>query len=324
MTSRKSKPLPTRRDCLAAAGSLTAAAVLPGTAFGKNPDADRSTDNWIDAHVHIWNSDRDRYPIAGSFDPQKISPRTFTPEELFAQCRPQGVKRIVLVQMSFYQYDNSYMLDAMKAHPGVFGGVAIVDPGAPDLRAKMKSLREAGVWGYRLYASKEKAEAWPHSAGICQQWTTAAELGQAICCLANPDALPAIGRMCRDYPTTRVVIDHCARIGMDGEIKRKDLDNLIALAKREQVYVKISAFYALGKKKPPYTDLGPMIQELSGSFGAERLMWASDCPYQVVNGNRYRDSISLIRDRLDFLSEEDKIGMLRGTAEKLFFPKHIE
>jgi hypothetical protein len=48
-------------------------------------------------------------------------------------------------------------------------------------------------------------------------------------------------------------------------------------------------------------------------------MWASDCPFQVDPGHNYRDSIALIRDRLDFLSETDRAWMLRGTAQKVFF-----
>ena len=85
------------------------------------------------------------------------------------------------------------------------------------------------------------------------------------------------------------------------------------------MYVKTSAFYALGEKKAPYLDLAPMIRRLRDAFGASRLMWASDCPFQVDPGHNYHDSIALIRDRLDFLTAEDKDWMLRGTAEKVFF-----
>ena len=106
---------------------------------------------------------------------------------------------------------------------------------------------------------------------------------------------------------------------MSGTIDPNDLDNLCQLSKFENVFVKTSAFYALGKKKAPYTDLGPMIQRVVREFGANRLMWASDCPFQVVGGHNYADSIGLIRDRLDFLSKEDKQWLLRGTAEKVFF-----
>jgi predicted TIM-barrel fold metal-dependent hydrolase len=82
--------------------------------------------------------------------------------------------------------------------------------------------------------------------------------------------------------------------------------------------VKVSAFYALGKKTPPYDDLKGLIQRVYEAFGPKRLMWASDCPYQVVN-QTYEDSIGLIREHLDFLSEADKNQIIRKTAEEFFF-----
>jgi len=62
-----------------------------------------------------------------------------------------------------------------------------------------------------------------------------------------------------------------------------------------------------------------MIRRLRDTFGPQRLMWATDCPYQVQRGHTYADAIALIRDRLDFLSARDRDWMLRGTAEKVFF-----
>ena len=62
-----------------------------------------------------------------------------------------------------------------------------------------------------------------------------------------------------------------------------------------------------------------MIRQLRDAYGAERLMWATDCPYQVQEGHTYGDSVALIRDRLDFLSEDEKASILRKTAEKVFF-----
>jgi predicted TIM-barrel fold metal-dependent hydrolase len=152
-----------------------------------------------------------------------------------------------------------------------------------------------------------------------RMWSVGADEGLAMCLLANPDALPAVRRMVTQYPRTPVVIDHFARIGMKGGVNQVDLDRLRALSDFEHTHVKTSAFYALGQKQAPYTDLGPMIRQLRDSFGAERLMWATDCPYQVGDGHTYRDSIALIRDRLDFLTPEDTDWMLRGTAERVFF-----
>lgn len=110
-----------------------------------------------------------------------------------------------------------------------------------------------------------------------------------------------------------------ARVGINGGIQPTDLDSLCRLAEFEHTYVKTSAFYALGAKAAPYTDLAPMILKLRESYGAKRLMWASDCPCQVQQGHTYANSIGLIRDRLGFLTADDKRWMLRETAEKVFF-----
>jgi predicted TIM-barrel fold metal-dependent hydrolase len=274
---------------------------------------------WIDAHVHVWTPDTLAYPLAEGYTKQRMAPPSYTPEELFAQCRPQGVSRIVLIQMSFYKYDNSYMLAMMRQHPGVVGGVAIIDENSPDVRNQMQSLAARGVRGFRLYTNKENSAGWATSAGMKEMWKTGAELGMAMCCLANPDALPNVAKMCTAFPDTPVVIDHFARIGVSGSVNQPDLDQLLALSKFKNTYVKTSAFYALGKKAAPYTDLGPMIRQLRDAFSAKRLMWATDCPFQSEKGHTYGASIELIRDRLDFLTEADRQWMLRKTAESVFF-----
>lgn len=274
----------------------------------------------IDAHVHVWTPDTTQYPIAEGFTKEAdMVPASFTPEQLFAHTGPNGVTRVVLIQMSFYKHDNRYMLDTMAHHPGVFGGVGILDHDAPQAKATLKALAKQGVRGLRLYANKPDVEAWLGSPSMHALWTQAADEGVAMCLLANPDALPAIKQLAQKFPKTRVVIDHFARIGMKGPVQAADLENLCRLAALPHCYVKTSAFYALGAKKPPYTDLAPMIKRLHGEFGAGRLMWASDCPYQVEEGQSYQASIGLIRNGLDFLSKEDKGWMLRGTAQKVFF-----
>jgi predicted TIM-barrel fold metal-dependent hydrolase len=62
-----------------------------------------------------------------------------------------------------------------------------------------------------------------------------------------------------------------------------------------------------------------MIRRVLDAFGVERAMWASDSPYQIDGENTYGSSISLIRDRLDFLSESDRRWLLKSTAEKVYY-----
>lgn len=272
-------------------------------------------DNWIDAHVHVWTPDTTKYPLAAKFKVADMQPPSFTPEELFAHCKPVGVKRVVLIQMSFYQYDNRYMLDMMAAHPGVFSGVGIVDHQASDVAAKVRDLRKAGVRGLRVY-SDSVLNAGKEMENL---WKIAADENVAICTLINPTDIAAVDKLCEKFPATKVVVDHFARIGVSGTIESDPLAALCRLARFPTVHVKTSAFYALGKKAAPYDDLGPMIRRLRDAFGAKRLMWASDCPYQVQGEHAYEPAITLVRDRLDFLTADEKQSILRETAAKVFF-----
>ncbi len=299
----------TRRE-FSAMGTAALAAGLSGTGYAASFE-----DNWIDAHVHVWTPDTKKYPLSAKYKVSDMQPPSFTPEELFAHCKPVGIKRIVLIQMSFYQFDNSYMLDMMAAHPGVFSGVGIVDHHASDVADKVRLLRKAGVRGVRVYSDsivKGGTE-------LENLWKIAAEENIAICNLINPADIGAIDKLCQKFPSTKVVLDHFARIGVSGTIESEPLAALCRLARFPTVHVKTSAFYALGKKAAPYDDLGPMIRQVRDAFGAERLMWASDCPYQVQGNHAYEPSLTLVRDRLDFLTAAEKQSILRETAEKLFF-----
>ncbi|HBN78462.1 MAG TPA: amidohydrolase [Planctomycetaceae bacterium] len=301
-----------RRSCLQLAALMATKATL-GWAD------DRSKQSFVDAHVHVWTPDTTAYPLGPDYDVQDMQPKSFTPEELMTHTKPAGVDKIVLIQMSYYQFDNSYMLDTIAKYPDTFRGVAIIDHEKADASETMKKLQKQGTTGFRLYADAAATSQWLTSKSMAAMWKTAAENGQAICLLANPDALPNIEKLCRKFPKTTVVVDHFGRIGVDGTIRSKDLDNLCRLAQQENVYVKTSAFYALGKKQPPYEDLGPMIKRLRNTFGAKRLMWASDCPFQVENNHTYAASIALIKDRLDFLTDEDKDWMLSKTAQHVYW-----
>lgn len=306
---------PSRRAFLVSAAGVATGAMSGCSTTG--PAADGA--GFIDAHVHVWTPDTGRFPLDPNFTQAAMQPPSFTPEELLALARPNGVTRVVLIQMSFYRFDNRYMLDAMRRFPGVFSGVGIVDDSAGRPQDAMRELARQGVRGFRINPGSKAVDAWLGSPGMAEMWKCAGDDGLAICPLIGPNALTGIAAMCARFPKTRVVIDHFARIGVDGQIRDRDLDTLCALAKFPHVHVKTSAFYALGQKRAPYLDLGPMIRRLRDTFGPQRLMWATDCPYQVQSGHTYADSVALIRDRLDLLSTTDRVWLLRRTAEKVFF-----
>ena len=277
---------------------------------------------FVDAHVHVWTPDVQHYPLAPAFKPADMKPPSFTPEELFRHCKPAGVDRINLIQMSFYGSDNRYMLDMIALHGrDVFAGTAVIDPFAAKPGDQMTDLAKKGVRAFRIHPnlSKLPPARWLEPPGYAAMFATGAKNKQAMSCLIAPDALPELDRLCRKFPETPVIIDHLCRIGLDGEIGENDVKALCEMAKHPRVLVKVGAFYALGKKKPPYTDLAPLIRRVVEAFGPRRCMWESDCPFQVDPAHTYQESIDLVRTRLEFLSKDDRDWLLRRTAEEFFF-----
>jgi predicted TIM-barrel fold metal-dependent hydrolase len=276
---------------------------------------------FIDAHVHVWTPDTAHYPLAPGSKRENMVPRSFTPEDLFKHTRPSGVNRINLIQMSFYGFDNRYMLDMMDLHQDVFSGTAVIDPLQKEPDRQMGDLVKRRVRAFRIHPrlSQLPAARWLQPAGYALMFAAGAKTNQAMSCLIDADGLPELDRMCRKFPDTPVIIDHLCRIGVSGTVVDRDVQALCAMAVHKRVLVKVGAFYALGSKKPPYQDLAPMIERVVKAFGPRRCMWESDCPFQVADGHNYRDSIELVRTRLKFLSNDDRDWLLRRTAEDFFF-----
>jgi predicted TIM-barrel fold metal-dependent hydrolase len=299
--------------------ALAAGATTLGAAVGRTAADERLP--WIDAHSHLWPAETDKFPLAPGQAKKDLDPPSFTDEELMKLARPEGVGRVVLIQHSVYHlWDNSYLIDAVRRHPKTFRVQGMVDDRKPDPGAAMKKLLPLGVTGFRItpfVRKKEEQPKWLETPGMAEMWRTGAKTRQAMCLLINPSDLPAADAMCEKHPDTPVVIDHFARVGADGEIRDADVKALCKLARHKHAHVKISAFYALGKKKPPHDELVPVVRKLLEAFGPRRLMWASDAPYQVQGANSYKASIALVRDRMD-LPKRDREWLLARTAEAVF------
>jgi predicted TIM-barrel fold metal-dependent hydrolase len=278
---------------------------------------------YIDGHVHVWTPDTDAYPISPKHEKSAMKPPSFTPEELFAHCGPAGVGRINLIQMSFYQDDHRYMLDAMARYPKTFAGTGLLTDitaeGAKPAE-RMAQLADQGLRAFRIGGrSGADGPGWMQHPNYEALYRLGAERNLILSFLINPADITEIDRLCTQFPDTPVIIDHLARIRAGSETMEADTTALLGLAKHEKVYVKVGAFYALSAEGPPYTDLLPLVERVVKGFGAERCMWESDCPYQVQPPHDYQSSIALIRDRAPFLSESDKEWILTKTAESLLF-----
>ena len=273
---------------------------------------------WIDAHSHIWTNNPDdlkKFPLAPDRTIEDLDPPHFTAEDLITLGKTQGVTRHVLISHQRYHgFSNNYYIHAAKKHPGIFAIVGALDFTKADIHLRMKVNRSRHITGYRITPNGNFR--WLEQPGLREMWRVGSAENIAMCPLIDPQYVVTLSPMCKSFPDTPVVIDHCARIDAK---HNEELIALCNLAKHRNVHVKISAFYAFGTKEPPYIDQLPRINRLLEAYGPERLMWASDCPYQLDPPNTYAASIALVRDRIAGLSSGDREHLLQKTAEKVYF-----
>ena len=318
----------TRREVLASVAGAGIAATFPAArpAYAKPVPGS----GIIDAHVHIWTADTKKYPPAAGFTEKDFWFPSFSAEETIAHGLTAGVDRFNLIQMTWYGLDHSYILDVIAKNPRQFVGTGIVpavtDVALPGPDATMVALSKKGVYAFRIRGKSARpelndGERWLDHPGYQKMFAAAAKHNLALSFLMTPVDLPELDRMCTKYPETPVIIDHFCLIGRKMMFIEEEIKQLLNMARHKKVMLKIGAFYALGKKEPPYFEMLPLLKRIVDAFGPDRCMWESDAPLQTKKGNTFKAAVAFIEDHADFLSKSDKQKILVTTAENFFFKR---
>ena len=288
----------------------------------------------VDAHIHVWPADRERYPLSPGFEEPDMWIPSYEAKDHLAMAGPHGVGRINFVQMTWYGTDHSYILDLIAAEPDRFVGTGIVpavtdiDVGSPS--RQMSALARGGVYAFRVRGGSARpgllgaGPRWLDHPGYHEMFEAGARENLAISFLMDPVDIPEVDRMCGLYPDTPVIVDHLCRIGADGEFREEDIAAFCGLAKHRGVLVKVGPFNHLGAKVKPYLDVLPLVERTIDAFGPERCMWESDSPalrpgnYDADPPADFEAGLVLVRDHAG-LSPSDRDHLLFGTAERFFF-----
>src|SRR5262245_20136877 len=110
----------------------------------------------FDTHAHIISADTRHYPRApiGGRASDWSQTRPVDVDAMLAAMDAAGVVRTVLVQASTcYGHDNSYIANAVTAHPDRFTGVCSVDTLESDAVAVLKHWVESGITGLRIFTT---------------------------------------------------------------------------------------------------------------------------------------------------------------------------
>lgn len=268
----------------------------------------------IDAHVHVWALDPERYPWHQTLANVPIPAEAAPVEELLAQMDAAGVHRAVLVQPSVYGWDNSYLCDSAGRYPGRFAAVCLVDPRSPHAGDDLRYwCRERGCCGIRINLIEDHEPGWLTTPARQGLWEAVTELGISVSLQMRPDHAPAVRRLARDYPATRFVVDYLGRSAAhDGT----GIIALHSLAEEPNIYAKFLVVSQDSEEQYPFRDLWPLYEAAIEAFGAGRLAFGTDFPH-VMTACSYQQATQLLSD-LPFVEEQDRERIGEGTAREIW------
>ena len=274
----------------------------------------------IDIHPHVIATDNVRYPLQPLGGNQSTWSRDRpTPyDAMIAAMDEAGVARSAIVQASTaYGHDNSYVAEAIAAHPTRFTGVFSVDMLGPDNVEKMKLWLGKGFSGMRLFTTGSTMPGqatWFDDPRTYPAWQHAADHGVPVCMQMTPDGFPQLRGLIERFPKVKIILDHLARPKLaDGPPFAADKE-FFELARYPNVYLKLTPLNVEPKdwgKATSATFFGALIS----AYGANRIAWGSNFP---ATAGPLKDILGKAQHVLSSASAADREWIFGKTALALY------
>jgi predicted TIM-barrel fold metal-dependent hydrolase len=293
----------------------------------------------IDAHLHVFAKVSDEFPRETS----DVYPadREEPVEKLMGEMEANQIDQAMLVQIGGTSVEHhAYLLHCLKTYPDRFLGIGLIPSDTPDPEAHMDQLADGtGIVGFRLSSIGGPRDPFakidPREFDAYRIWKHAAEQDYVLWLYVRAIDAHLVPYLLEAFPQVRVVFNHLGICPGKGKFSWDEkgrphietpgyspaFHTIYRLSRFENVAVLLSGHYAFSTEEYPYSDLNRLHQNLLGSYGAKRLMWATDFPW-ILEYPGYRELADLIKVALPNLSEDEHADIMGGTAQRfLRFPK---
>jgi predicted TIM-barrel fold metal-dependent hydrolase len=274
----------------------------------------------IDIHPHVIAPDPVRYPLAPlggkQSDWSRTRPVSF--EKMLAAMDQAGIAKSALVQASTsYGHDNSYVADAVAAHPERFAGVFSVDVSQPDAPERIRYWMRKGLSSLRVFIAGHTAAAKdarlddPRS---FPAWECAAEAGLPVCVQVRANGLAQLETLLVRFPSVRMVLDHMARPQIEDGPPYAAASDLFKLARHKNLFLKLTTHNVRESregKATPASFFARVVKE----FGAPRIAWGSNYP---ASEGTLSGLLTEAREALASLTDAERDWIFFRSAQTLY------
>lgn len=274
----------------------------------------------VDIHPHVISTDTERYPNAplGGHKSNWSRERPVSVEQMIGAMDQAGIAKSALVQASTcYGHDNSYVADAVAAHPERFTGVFSVDVLAPDAPQKIRywvSRKLTGMRSFTAGSTMPNQADWVDDPRSFPAWDTTTELRIPICMQMTVKAIPRLVRMLERFPKIPVILDHLAKPDLSDGPPYNGATDVFRLADYKNLYLKVTPRTVADAQsgKATHATFFPL---LVSKFGASRIAWGSNYP---ASEGTLLELLRLSQAALSVLSVEDRDWIFSRTALTLY------
>ena len=271
----------------------------------------------IDCHAHIYSFDEKRYPPRP--DPLRPPKWVGSAEHLHHQSKAAGVSAVRAIQtVTFYGYDNSYLVDSTREHRDWMCGVCTLDPDDPRSAGLLRTyVRRYGVKSLRSIPSA-KAKSFDDD-GVRALWKVAADEGITIDLFLMQFAMvESASKMVAAFSQLTFGFCHCMDLKPGPDLAR-DLKTVCDLARFKNLHAKVDFIGTGTQREFPCDDLHDAAMQVIRAFGPERCVWASCYPNALWTPKiTYEQHLRLFTEVLPLKASERAL-ILGENARKIWF-----
>jgi L-fuconolactonase len=276
----------------------------------------------IDAHVHIW--DTDRFPIPWLEEIPKLNKRNWI-DDYFAATGELPVQGFVYLQVEVSQPYALIEARTIAALAEVDKRVLAIVPWAPleegeRVRIFLEQLKSISpkIKSIRRIVQGEADPEFCLQPGFIRGNQILAEydLTSEICCYYTQ--LAANIEMVKQCPHTQFILNHIAKPNIRAGEFQPWADQLTELASLGNVVCKISgATTEADHENWTLDDVRPYVEHALSAFGEDKVLFGSDWPV-VTQAATYQRWVETVEEITKDLSEEQKNKLWRENAIRFY------
>ena len=271
----------------------------------------------IDSHHHFWKYNPIEYDWID--DSMKVIRKDFLPENLNTTIREAGVDGVISVQARQSVEETDWLISMAHQNDFIKGIVGWLPLIQDDMEVYLeKYANEKLLKGVRHVIQGEPDPEFILRKDFNRGISLLKEYSLVYEILIIERQLSNTIRFVDQHPNQVFVLDHIAK----PLIGRKELspwkENIMELAKRENVNCKISGMVTEADyQKWTTSQLHPYFDVILEAFGSDRLLFGSDWPVCLV-ATSYKNWMELVRKNITSLSDTEQLKIMGGNATRLY------